>query len=215
MSTDEGFLSRWSRRKREAAKEMPGKAKPETEAHNPAPQVPAAAPVPEDAQPCPDPATLPPIDEISAESDISGFLASGVPEALTRAALRRAWSADPATRDFIGLSENSWDFTAPGGVPGFGPLQPEEVSRLLAQAMGELDAPAPAHPPTGQPPSDPKPPPVEGSMRAMADAGDPMMGVDVPIAPDKGNNAALQHHIDRQESSPSLPLRRSGGALPK
>jgi hypothetical protein len=41
------------------------------------------------------------------------------PADLTRATLRRAWSADPAMRGFIGLSENSWDFNATDGVPGF------------------------------------------------------------------------------------------------
>jgi hypothetical protein len=30
--------------------------------------------------------------------------------------------ADPAIRDFVGLSENGWDFTKPDGIPGFGPL---------------------------------------------------------------------------------------------
>ena len=29
---------------------------------------------------------------------------------------------DPVIRDFIGLSENSWDFNAPDGIPGFGSL---------------------------------------------------------------------------------------------
>jgi hypothetical protein len=67
-------------------------------------------------------ANLPPIESIGSGSNIRPFLASGVPADLTRAALRRAWSVDPAIRDFIGLSENSWDFNAPGGVPGFGPL---------------------------------------------------------------------------------------------
>ena len=55
-------------------------------------------------------AILPPIGSIGAASDIRPFLAPGVPVDLTRAALRRAWSTDPAIRDFIGLSENSWDF---------------------------------------------------------------------------------------------------------
>ena len=29
---------------------------------------------------------------------------------------------DPAIRDFVGLSENSWDFTDPNAMGGFGPL---------------------------------------------------------------------------------------------
>jgi hypothetical protein len=32
---------------------------------------------------------------------------------------------DPAIQNYVGLSENSWDFNAPGGVPGFGPLNPK------------------------------------------------------------------------------------------
>jgi hypothetical protein len=63
-------------------------------------------------------ASLPPIESIGAESDIRPFLQPGVPQELTRAALRRAWVADPAIRDFIGLSENSWDSDARDDVPG-------------------------------------------------------------------------------------------------
>jgi hypothetical protein len=33
---------------------------------------------------------------------------------------------DPAIQNYVGLSEYSWDFNAPGGVPGFGPLNPKQ-----------------------------------------------------------------------------------------
>jgi hypothetical protein len=36
----------------------------------------------------------------------------------------RAVLADPSIRDFIGLAENSYDFTNPHAVPGFAPLPP-------------------------------------------------------------------------------------------
>ena len=36
----------------------------------------------------------------------------------------RALLADPAIRNFIGLTENAYDFTDPHGVPGFGPMPP-------------------------------------------------------------------------------------------
>jgi hypothetical protein len=129
---DEGFLTRWSRRKREA----------ETTA--PEPAEPAAAPEASDQPPASEPpdvadivAQLPPIDEITAATDIRAFLAPGVPSELRLAALRRAWSADPAIRDFIGLAENQWDFNAPDGVPGFGSLvDPEQVRQLLAKVVG-------------------------------------------------------------------------------
>ena len=78
-----------------------------------------------------DAATLPPVESIGNGSDIGPFLASGVPADLTRAALRRAWSTDPAIRDFVGLSENDWDFNAP--APGFGSLTTDDVRRLLTQ----------------------------------------------------------------------------------
>ncbi len=77
-----------------------------------------SAPTTADAQAAFDPASLPPIESINALSDIRAFLAPGVPAALTRAALRRAWVADPAIRDFVGLSENSWDFNDSRQHPG-------------------------------------------------------------------------------------------------
>ena len=65
-------------------------------------------------------ANLPPIESIGSGSDIRPFLALGVPAGVTRAALRRAWSTDPAIRDFVGLSEDSWDVNEPDGVPVVG-----------------------------------------------------------------------------------------------
>ena len=80
-------------------------------------------------------ANLPPIESIGAGSHIRPFLAPDIPADLTRAALRRAWSTDPAIRDFIGLSEDSWDFNAQDGVPGFGSL----TRQLLAQTTREAE----------------------------------------------------------------------------
>jgi hypothetical protein len=91
-----------------------------------------------------DPASLPPIESIGADTDVSAFLRPGVPADLAQAALRRAWVADPAIRDFVGLAENAWDFTAPGGVPGFEPLRAiDDVQRLAAQVAGVLPTGAP------------------------------------------------------------------------
>ena len=87
-----------------------------------------------------DATNLPPIKSIGTGSNIRPFLASGVPADLMRAALRRAWSTDLAIRDFIGLSENSWDFNAPGGVPGFGSLTTNGPRQLLARMTGEAES---------------------------------------------------------------------------
>src|SRR5262249_9075398 len=119
----ENFMQRWSRRKRAANTPDQG----ETEPPRPE-QVDAAADSSTSAESAPDlpafdPPALPPIESITATSDVRAFLAPGVPEELTRAALRRAWMTDPTIRDFVGLAENQGDFTKPEGVPGFGPLE--------------------------------------------------------------------------------------------
>jgi len=85
-----------------------------------------------------DPATLPPIETIDAQTDITVFLRSGVPNELRLAALRRAWTKDPAIRDFKGPQENDWNFNDPNSVPGFGELGPEvDVKRTVAKILGE------------------------------------------------------------------------------
>jgi hypothetical protein len=116
MSGDESFFPRWSRRKRSAAATARQSAKPEN-AENSATSKTAATALPaEEIRSLVDPEGLPPIDSIGTGSDIRPFLAAGVPADLARAALRRAWSVDPAIRDFIGLSENAWDFSSLSGM---------------------------------------------------------------------------------------------------
>src|SRR5262249_46830555 len=89
---------------------------------------------------------LPPIESITATTDIRAFLAPGVPPEVTRAALRRAWVADPKIRTFIGIAENQWDFTAPETIPGFGPLKAvDDVRRLVADVFGDSSHQAEAH----------------------------------------------------------------------
>jgi Protein of unknown function (DUF3306) len=137
MSDDDNFLARWSRRKRDTARESREQLKPENDGGD----VTSGASVSSsETKPPFDPASLPPIESIGAGSDIRAFLAAGVPADLTRAALRRVWQSDPKIRDFIGLSENSWDFNAPGAMAGFGPIDKEEVGRLLTQLLREPDA---------------------------------------------------------------------------
>ncbi len=142
----EGFFSRWSKLKR-------GEAPPPAE--NPpeaAPEAPAPPPEPEF-----DLASLPDLETLSADTDFTAFLRKGVPESLKRQALRRAWSLDPAIRDFCGPADYAWDFNAVDGVPGFSLSLGGDVAKLLAQAIGQLeswdDTPAiPAQAPSFLPP---------------------------------------------------------------
>ena len=133
MSDPKDFLARWSRRKLNPPTEKPA---PAEKASMPAADKDAAATAPPDPEF--DITKLPPLESIGSNSDIRAFLQRGVPASLTRAALRRAWSADPAIRDFVGLSENSWDFNAPNSLPGFGSLNADEVRQAAARFFGEL-----------------------------------------------------------------------------
>ncbi|MET0277415.1 MAG: DUF3306 domain-containing protein [Pseudorhodoplanes sp.] len=149
MTEKEDFLSRWSRRKQEVARETkPPRSDEATEAANPLDATATGkgqtsfAPDAEAAEPLFDLTKLPSLDSIGPGTDIRIFMQPGVPASLSRAALRRAWSADPAIRDFIGLSENSWDFTKPESIPGFGPLLPiDDVKQLLSQVLRDESEP--------------------------------------------------------------------------
>lgn len=142
--TEEEFLARWSRRKRASKSDAPpaGTAKPAGEASVPSPGA--------EAEPDVDLGSLPPIDAITAATDVTAFLRKGVPQELMHMALRRAWSADPAIRDFIGLAENAWDFNDPKAMPGFGPLDcsQAELAAWVDRIVGGLRNAAEALPDT-------------------------------------------------------------------
>jgi hypothetical protein len=130
--SEEGFLSRWSRRKRAIEAGRPV-AEPEAAA---TPEVvPPAAPAEPEAPPF-DITTLPAIDSLTAASDFTAFLRKEVPVALQRAALRRAWSLDPAIRDFVGPADYAWDYNAPDGVPGASLDLVGDLRERLAQVFG-------------------------------------------------------------------------------
>src|SRR5713226_5869892 len=134
--SDEEFLARWSRRKREARSGNPAPEPAEPmEAHDPTPPPGAAEDPP---NPDVDLSSLPPIESIDAATDITSFLRKGIPQELSRAALRRAWTADPAIRDFVGLAENAWDFNDPNAMPGFGALEgtPEQIGAMVERVIG-------------------------------------------------------------------------------
>jgi hypothetical protein len=146
MSEPENFVSRWSRLKhdsesrRKRKTELPENAAPSSTAVTSSANEDDAAALETRATPIFDPASLPSLDSITACTDISIFLRSGVPAELTVAALRRAWVSDPVIRDFIGIAENQWDFTNPTTIPGFGPLhQTGDTLSLIAQTVPTPD----------------------------------------------------------------------------
>ncbi len=151
MSTDrnESFLARWSRRKRSGEPETDPKHKAD------APATPADAEPAVPGEAAFDLTKLPRIEDLTPTSDFAQFLQKGVPEDLKRLALRRAWSLDPAIRDFIEVAENQYDWNVVGGAPGFGELDAgTDLKALLLQATGRppepreasAEAPADGHP---------------------------------------------------------------------
>ena len=236
MSDPEQFLSRWSRLKRQPADEpaAPAEEARPAETSSPPDREEAKA-VATDSPPPFDPASLPPIESITADSDIRAFFSPGVPADLVRAALRRAWTADPKIRDFVGLSENAWDFTAPDGVPGFGPL--EMTSELRQLALQTLDEIGRAIDKAGPLPEEPTQPSESARLsNTAAAAGKPAEEMAAPAGQDQPSEnkdnqdkkaggedlttlpeeaAALQHSSDALQYT-VLPTRRTHGrALPE
>ena len=217
MTDNESFLARWSHRKHAAATN----ARDQPQPNKPIPQTAGDSLSAGEDQALVDPKSLPPIETIDAGSDIRPFLAKGVPADLTRAALRRAWSADPVIRDFIGLSENSWDFNGPSGVPGFGALTVEDAHRLLTQvteATEALSSDRSAEPTTDDHAAAPvsESPKTTGFIAAQIQPG-PDTEADHERAMLRGSEGdiAVQHKSQECKPRRSVPPRRHGRALPE
>jgi hypothetical protein len=111
----EGFIGRWSRKKREAAapaQEPP--AAPEAMA----PPVANAAPV-QAAEAAPSPTLadpLPPLESLTSHSDFSAFLRPGV-EPATRAQALKTLFGDPALYPMDGLDVYIDDYSKPDPLP--------------------------------------------------------------------------------------------------
>jgi len=223
MSEPEHFLTRWSRLKREGGEPADEHPAVEDVAAAPALQQDVPSAEPADAapgEPAFDLASLPPIESITATTDIRPFLAPGVPAALTRAALRRMWTADPQIRDFIEIAENQWDFATPDSIPGFSTFQAgDDVGRYVAELGGKaeelLEKVAGS---TADEASAPLPTPV--SVRTD-DAPDergqevsPAESIKAVVRRNENDAASPKEPAGTQHAA--LPTRRSrGGALPQ
>ena len=249
MNDPETFLSRWSRRKRaslqhdSAAISSPSLSgegvrgarggtalpQPPDPQLSPTPGEREGGPMPAPTELAFDPASLPPIESITAETDVRAFLAPGVPAELTRAALRRTWTCDPQIRNFVGLADYDWDFNAAGAVAGFGPLPATDEIGKIATRIVELNrASEDAGGATNFAPTIPTPeteagptPETEAGRVAPAEADNratPMksagMAQSDDIARHVGTAAAKQHENAKPET-PNTVRHRHGGALPK
>lgn len=252
MNDPEKFLTRWSRRKRETADESDQARRDEQEQRAPdappaadrAPDVATPSPVAkrEATEPAFDLSQLPPIESITAETDIRAFLAPGVPADVRLAALRRAWVADPKVRDFVGLNDYDFDFHTPGAIPGFGPLEMtdalrREVLRIVGGLLPEPEQTTPAAPDAAAA-SEPAVPPaqpagateeinasvesVENTALEIPGAGldhplpaqDELISAEATTQRSKESVATQQKH-SQPENLQTLARRGHGRALPK
>jgi hypothetical protein len=118
----EGFLGRWSRRKieaRESPPEDPPPAPPQAAAEEGAPQLPA-------------------IDDLTLESDFSGFFHPEVDEDLRRSALRKLFS-DPHFNVMDGLDTYIDDYSKSEPIPPAMLAGLKQAQRILDWAAGKED----------------------------------------------------------------------------
>lgn len=229
-ATAKKFLLRWSRRKQAAQERADRATAPKDESEREVSDQPVAGMGPATVPPTFDPETLPPIQSITAVSDVRAFLAPGVPEELTRAALRRVWVSDPTIRDFVGIAENQWDFTQPDSVPGFGSLQlTPQLRKMIADLIGDASREGGQDAPAGR--DQPSADIAEYSMPAMSVESEQQQEANAAVPEvlppqlsgaenvsvlrsSEDYGAGQQSRDDNAASEPHRP-RRHGSAVPK
>jgi len=120
--TDEKFLSRWSRLKRETAEAPP-----------PAPV--EAEKLATDDEPLPQ---LPPVDSLTKDSDYKVFFQPKVSEDLRRAALKKLFS-DPHFNVMDGLDTYIDDYSISEPIPPEMLAQMKSAQKIFRWARGETD----------------------------------------------------------------------------
>ena len=228
--SEKGFLKRWSRRKR--TEDPPPAISP---AERPPSSLPPQAGEGSEAFPPPrsgggqegvapqaklssesekqeiDPATLPPIESLGADSDYTIFLRQGVPEALRIAALRKAWASDPFIRDFRSPAiEYGWDFT----TPEYNLRATDDVAKLLdrifpPKAQADAEGEAAAADAGAKPEIETLPEATAPAQRTIA-----APAPDLKLPPSKAAQGEPACPAKEPEREPVPPRRKHGGALP-
>lgn len=246
MSDQEQFLARWSRRKLEGNrgsddgkknndkrndvgnKDTDADRPPTKQTADKPPDRPAAEPAQFDLS------KLPPIESIMTPMDVRPFLLAGVPQSVRNAALRRAWSVDPTTRDFIEMAEYAWDFTTENALQGFGSLNASDVPDILERLVRtEEPKQAPGQDVEAAGQSDGKHDELEPSVERVTPQGNEVEnagGPDFQIEKiehvqtsmlqcgtdaDGGNMALADQTSEDTNARPAHRRRGHGGALPR
>lgn len=135
--SDEGFLSRWSRRKRAAAAVTPSEGAGPAPVAAPPGEAGVVPPVAASPAASTSGAPLPPVESLSIESDFAPFMAQEVDPSLKRAALRKLFE-DERFNVMDGLDVYIDDYTKPAPIP------PEWYERMAQMAHLGDAAPRPA-----------------------------------------------------------------------
>jgi hypothetical protein len=176
--SDEGFISRWSRKKSES------KAAPVEPVERPKPMNEARA-----AEPIP-PVPLPPIESLTPESDFTPFMQADVSPALRRQAVKTLFQ-DPRYNVMDGLDTYIADYSKPDPLPAGWLEKMTQTARLGVYREPEPEPAPPEAAAVAQGPlehsHDPADTPAEGSQAPampksthQAGADEDSSGVDFP-----------------------------------
>ncbi|MBL8569450.1 MAG: DUF3306 domain-containing protein [Phreatobacter sp.] len=227
-SRGEGFLSRWSRLKREpdaGVKPAPAAG----DATPPEPALPEGKTLDELI------AELPRVEDLVPGQRLTAFMQPWVPASVRNAALQRMWLLDPAIRDYVSPAlDYAYDYNTPGGAPGFGPLETSsdairEVAEMFDRALGQGGAKEAAAAPERHDnlsqgndearPDDIAPQQSEDARADVPEGGvAPVLTTSHPASlPWQGSGTqadAAMHSSDRNMKELRPAGRRHGGALP-
>src|SRR5882672_11872009 len=218
---DKGFLARWSQRKQEAKQpERDARVADVDAAAGSAPE----AEVPQEF----DLSSLPSLDELTPETDITTFLRKGVPEHLRNAALRKSWALDPAIRNYVNPAlDYAYDWNTPGGVPGSSEIGTGmDVARLVSQIMGggsTVEPVVPAVSPGNEATSDPAQslehhtPELELPAQAVRLSKETVSVAQKPANAEEGSHIVVEgaeHSEVSRSAAPQQVVRRHGSAKP-
>src|SRR6266403_4510411 len=212
-SDDKGFLARWSQRKQEAKQPERDARVADVDA--------AAGSAPEAEAPQEfDLSSLPSLDELTPETDITAFLRKGVPEQLRNAALRKSWALDPAIRNYVNPAlDYAYDWNTPGGVPGSSEIGAGmDVARLVSQIMGSGEpaaepsivnvdpGKAPASDPTQSPPySVVQQSELELPAQVVRLGDETVSMAQKAVNAEKGSRIEVEQVLDSKKCSPAAP----------
>ena len=152
----DGFLGRWSRRKRdaEAGKPLPPEPEPAAQPQAVIPAQAGTQGIAEPETPLPPPPTLDDVKALTPESDFSAFVGRGVDPQVKNSAMKKLF-ADPHYNIMDGLDTYIDDYSKPDPIPAAWLRQ-----MASAQFLGLFDdepadpaAAAAAPPPTETPPA--------------------------------------------------------------